>query len=89
MFTMLFVYKSKSLYKCEDAGVQHLATFWSALVTSFPPRALVLGLCCTEHGVFLQLLATRGDCDPEVSAALLSRQRAMQDTGLSQEPFLF
>ncbi|KAK1330595.1 hypothetical protein QTO34_010791 [Cnephaeus nilssonii] len=36
-----------------------------------------------------ELLATRGDCDPEVSAALLSRQRAMQDTGLSQEPFLF
>ncbi|XP_045431802.1 Fanconi anemia group A protein isoform X3 [Pipistrellus kuhlii] len=36
-----------------------------------------------------ELLATRGDCDPEVSAALLSRQRAMQDTGLSQEPCLF
>ncbi|XP_036159204.1 Fanconi anemia group A protein isoform X2 [Myotis myotis] len=36
-----------------------------------------------------ELLATRGDCDPEVSAALLSRQRDMRDTGLSQEPCLF
>uniref|UniRef100_G1PNC5 FA complementation group A n=1 Tax=Myotis lucifugus TaxID=59463 RepID=G1PNC5_MYOLU len=36
-----------------------------------------------------ELLATHGDCDPEVSAALLSRQRAMQDTDLSHEPCFF
>ncbi|XP_066205005.1 Fanconi anemia group A protein [Saccopteryx leptura] len=36
-----------------------------------------------------ELLATHGDCDPEVSAALRSRQQATSDTGLSQEPCLF
>ncbi|XP_016067742.1 PREDICTED: Fanconi anemia group A protein isoform X4 [Miniopterus natalensis] len=36
-----------------------------------------------------ELLATRGDSDPEMSAALLSRQQAMQDNGFSQEPHLF
>lgn len=68
-----------------------LATFWSAVVTSVPPEALGVGavLRCAEHDVFLQLLATRGDCDPEVSAALLSRQQSVQGTGLSPEPCLF
>lgn len=39
--------------------------------------------------VFPQLLAARGDCDPEVSAALLSRQQAVPDADLYQEPQLF
>lgn len=37
----------------------------------------------------LQLLAVSGDCDPEVSAALLSRRQAVLDPDLSQEPQLF
>lgn len=37
----------------------------------------------------LQLLAGSGDCDPEVSAALVSRQQAVLDPNLSQEPQLF
>uniref|UniRef100_A0A452TVN7 FA complementation group A n=1 Tax=Ursus maritimus TaxID=29073 RepID=A0A452TVN7_URSMA len=36
-----------------------------------------------------ELLATSGDCDPEVSAALLSRQQAVPDADLYQEPHLF
>ncbi|XP_016785909.3 Fanconi anemia group A protein isoform X8 [Pan troglodytes] len=36
-----------------------------------------------------ELLADRGDCDPEVSAALQSRQQAAPDADLSQEPYLF
>ncbi|XP_006923489.1 Fanconi anemia group A protein isoform X2 [Pteropus alecto] len=36
-----------------------------------------------------ELLATHGDCDPELKAALLSRWQATPDTGLSQEPRLF
>ncbi|XP_034796976.2 Fanconi anemia group A protein isoform X3 [Pan paniscus] len=36
-----------------------------------------------------ELLADRGDCDPEVSAALQSRQQAAPDADLSQEPHLF
>uniref|UniRef100_A0A8C7AXA8 FA complementation group A n=1 Tax=Neovison vison TaxID=452646 RepID=A0A8C7AXA8_NEOVI len=36
-----------------------------------------------------ELLAARGDCDPEVSAALLSRQQALPDADLYQEPQLF
>ncbi|XP_058384481.1 Fanconi anemia group A protein isoform X4 [Diceros bicornis minor] len=36
-----------------------------------------------------ELLATGGDCDPEVITALLSRQQAMSDTDLYQEPHLF
>lgn len=36
-----------------------------------------------------ELLATHGDCDPELRAALLSRWQATPDTGLSQEPRLF
>ncbi|XP_044787114.1 Fanconi anemia group A protein isoform X3 [Bubalus bubalis] len=36
-----------------------------------------------------ELLAVSGDCDPEVSAALLSRRQAVLDPDLSQEPQLF
>ncbi|XP_027369548.1 Fanconi anemia group A protein isoform X2 [Bos indicus x Bos taurus] len=36
-----------------------------------------------------ELLAESGDCDPEVSAALLSRRQAVLDPDLSQEPQLF
>ncbi|KAI4534166.1 hypothetical protein MG293_015026 [Ovis ammon polii] len=36
-----------------------------------------------------ELLAVSGDCDPEVSAALLSRRQAVLDPNLSQEPQLF
>ncbi|XP_063469122.1 Fanconi anemia group A protein isoform X3 [Symphalangus syndactylus] len=36
-----------------------------------------------------ELLADRGDCDPEVSAALQSRQQAAPDADLYQEPHLF
>ncbi|XP_023378481.1 Fanconi anemia group A protein isoform X3 [Pteropus vampyrus] len=36
-----------------------------------------------------ELLATHGDCDPELRAALLSRWQATPNTGLSQEPRLF
>ncbi|XP_047566030.1 Fanconi anemia group A protein isoform X4 [Lutra lutra] len=36
-----------------------------------------------------ELLATSGDCDPEVSAALLSRQQVVPDADLYQEPQLF
>uniref|UniRef100_A0A452DQA2 FA complementation group A n=1 Tax=Capra hircus TaxID=9925 RepID=A0A452DQA2_CAPHI len=36
-----------------------------------------------------ELLAGSGDCDPEVSAALVSRQQAVLDPNLSQEPQLF
>ncbi|XP_070119294.1 Fanconi anemia group A protein isoform X7 [Equus przewalskii] len=36
-----------------------------------------------------ELLATSGDWDPEVSTALLSRQQAVSDTDLYQEPHLF
>ncbi|XP_073884180.1 Fanconi anemia group A protein isoform X17 [Macaca fascicularis] len=36
-----------------------------------------------------ELLADRGDCDPEVSTALRSRQQAAPDADLYQEPHLF
>nr|XP_055220557.1 Fanconi anemia group A protein isoform X11 [Gorilla gorilla gorilla] len=36
-----------------------------------------------------ELLVDRGDCDPEVIAALQSRQQAAPDVDLSQEPHLF
>ncbi|PNJ12376.1 FANCA isoform 6 [Pongo abelii] len=36
-----------------------------------------------------ELLADHGDCDPEVSAALQSRQQAAPDADLYQEPHLF
>lgn len=36
-----------------------------------------------------ELLATSGHCDPEVSAALLSRHQAVSDDDLYQEPHLF
>ncbi|XP_034880443.1 Fanconi anemia group A protein isoform X3 [Mirounga leonina] len=36
-----------------------------------------------------ELLATSGQCDPEVSAALRSRQQALPDADLYQEPHLF
>jgi len=36
-----------------------------------------------------ELLATSGHCDPEVSAALRSRQQALPDADLYQEPHLF
>ncbi|XP_036998687.2 Fanconi anemia group A protein [Artibeus jamaicensis] len=36
-----------------------------------------------------ELLASHGGCDPELSAALLSRQQAPADAGLSPEPRLF
>ncbi|XP_064226019.1 Fanconi anemia group A protein isoform X2 [Aotus nancymaae] len=36
-----------------------------------------------------ELLADRGDCDPEVSAALWSRQQPAPDTDLYQEPHFF
>ncbi|XP_008048229.1 Fanconi anemia group A protein [Carlito syrichta] len=36
-----------------------------------------------------ELLADCGDCDPEVSTALLSRQQAVSSTDLYQEPHLF
>ncbi|XP_036922347.1 Fanconi anemia group A protein [Sturnira hondurensis] len=36
-----------------------------------------------------ELLASHGNCDPELSAALLSRQQATANAGLSQEPHLF
>uniref|UniRef100_A0A2K5QI36 FA complementation group A n=1 Tax=Cebus imitator TaxID=2715852 RepID=A0A2K5QI36_CEBIM len=36
-----------------------------------------------------ELLAHRGDCDPELSAALRSRQQAVPDTDLHREPHLF
>ncbi|XP_040109570.1 Fanconi anemia group A protein isoform X1 [Oryx dammah] len=36
-----------------------------------------------------ELLAMSGDCDPEVSAALLSRRQAVLDPDLSQEPQCF
>ncbi|XP_024591394.1 LOW QUALITY PROTEIN: Fanconi anemia group A protein [Neophocaena asiaeorientalis asiaeorientalis] len=46
-----------------------------------------------QHGpstrAFLQLLGTSADCDPEVRAALLSRQQAVLDPDLYQEPRLF
>lgn len=43
----------------------------------------------TKQCIFSQLLAGRGDCDPEVSNALLKRQRASPSFDLYQEPFLF
>ncbi|KAM8776511.1 LOW QUALITY PROTEIN: Fanconi anemia group A protein [Rhynchonycteris naso] len=52
------------------------------------PSPYALGVKSAEPGVLL-LLATHGDCDPEVSAALRSRQQAAPDTCLSQEPCLF
>lgn len=38
---------------------------------------------------FLQLLAASTDCDPDVRAALLSRQQAGPGPDLYQEPHLF
>nr|XP_027788773.1 Fanconi anemia group A protein [Marmota flaviventris] len=46
---------------------------------------------CLKNGSsnMAELLAGREDWDPEVSSALLSRQRAVPDTDLYQEPRLF
>ncbi|KAF7469344.1 Hypothetical predicted protein [Marmota monax] len=46
---------------------------------------------CRKNGSsnMAELLAGREDWDPEVSSALLSRQRAVPDTDLYQEPCLF
>uniref|UniRef100_A0A8C5Z4K5 FA complementation group A n=1 Tax=Marmota marmota marmota TaxID=9994 RepID=A0A8C5Z4K5_MARMA len=46
---------------------------------------------CQKNGSsnMAELLAGREDWDPEVSSALLSRQRAVPDTDLYQEPRLF
>lgn len=43
----------------------------------------------TKQCIFSQLLAGRGDCDPEVSNALRQRQQADPHFDLYQEPQLF
>lgn len=43
----------------------------------------------TKRCIFSQLLAGRGDCDPEVSNALRQRQQADPSFDLYQEPQLF
>ncbi|XP_058565562.1 Fanconi anemia group A protein isoform X3 [Neofelis nebulosa] len=62
-----------------------------AVVASFPvPRPRVSGGCTRLSTVgFLQLLATSADYDPDVRAALLSRQQAGPDADLYREPRLF
>ncbi|XP_078295298.1 Fanconi anemia group A protein isoform X3 [Panthera onca] len=62
-----------------------------AVVASSPvPRPRVSGGCTRLSTVgFLQLLATSADCDPDVRAALLSRQQAGPDADLYREPRLF
>uniref|UniRef100_A0ABK0LRP5 FA complementation group A n=1 Tax=Rattus norvegicus TaxID=10116 RepID=A0ABK0LRP5_RAT len=74
---------SRSISELQDSPVQLITKARSFLLQLIPqcPRQ------CFSN--MTELLAGRGDCDPEVSNALQQRQQAGPSFDLSQEPHLF
>ncbi|XP_057569459.1 Fanconi anemia group A protein isoform X4 [Hippopotamus amphibius kiboko] len=85
----LVSFKSTSVFHMRTLDTFGKRSIWCPARGISPGPGCLGGSAGSNTRAFLQLLAASGDCDPDVSAALLHRQQALLHPDLHQEPRLF